>query len=60
VEPLPKRLKPLPLFALSLFLVLVVGNVISTLALCGVGDCPAEPQGYLLLQDFFGLPVTAN
>lgn len=58
VEPIPKRLKPLPLFALSLFLTLVVGNVISTLALCGAGLCPHEPHGYLLLQEYFGSNVT--
>lgn len=58
VEPLPRRLKPLPLFALSLFLALVVGNAISTLALCGLGDCPGEPQGYLLLQSYFGSNIT--
>jgi disulfide bond formation protein DsbB len=57
-EPLPRRLKPLPLFALSLFLALVVGNLISTLALCGLGDCPGEPQGYLLLQGYFGSNIT--
>jgi disulfide bond formation protein DsbB len=47
-EPMSLRLRALPLTALSLFFVLAVGNVISTLVLCGAGLCPAIPTEYLL------------
>jgi disulfide bond formation protein DsbB len=47
-EPMSVRLKALPLSALLLFLVLAIANVFSTVALCGAGLCPANPQNYLL------------
>lgn len=50
VEPMSVRLRVLPLSALTLFLVLAVGNVISTFALCGMGLCPDNPSGYLLFD----------
>jgi disulfide bond formation protein DsbB len=53
-EPMSVRLKALPLSALLLFLVLAIANVFSTVALCGAGLCPANPQDYLL---FGGTPV---
>lgn len=50
VEPMSVRLKPLPLSALLLFLVLAVANIFSTIALCGAGFCPDEPKDYILFQ----------
>jgi len=52
-EPMSARLRVLPLTALTVFLVLAVANVISTLALCGMGFCPDLPTDYLL----FGAPA---
>jgi disulfide bond formation protein DsbB len=49
-EPMSVRLKPLPLSALLLFLVLAVANIFSTIALCGAGFCPDEPKDYILFQ----------
>jgi hypothetical protein len=53
-EPMAVRLKALPLTALLVFLVLAVGNVISTVALCGAGFCPDTPTDYML---FHGTPT---
>lgn len=50
VEPMSARLKPFPLSALLLFLVLAVANIFSTIALCGAGFCPDEPKDYILFQ----------
>jgi disulfide bond formation protein DsbB len=47
-EPLSSRLDALTLTALATFAVLVVGNVFSTLFLCGLGLCPEAPTGYVL------------
>ncbi len=47
-EPLSSRLDALTLTALVTFAVLVVGNIFSTLFLCGLGFCPDAPAGYLL------------
>jgi disulfide bond formation protein DsbB len=44
------RLKGLSLIALLLFLVLTVANVFSTIALCGTGLCPDNPEDYELFQ----------
>jgi disulfide bond formation protein DsbB len=52
-EPMSVRLKVLPLTALAVFLLLAIANVISTLALCGMGLCPDVPTDYLL----FGAPA---
>jgi disulfide bond formation protein DsbB len=49
-EPMSVRLKPLPLSALLLFLVLAVANIFSTIALCGAGFCPDEPKDYILFD----------
>lgn len=49
-EPMSVRLKPLPLSALLLFLVLAVANIFSTVALCGAGFCPDEPKDYMLFE----------
>lgn len=49
-EPWSSRLSVLPLTAFVLFLVLAVGNVISTLLICGMGFCPDNPTQYLLFE----------
>jgi disulfide bond formation protein DsbB len=50
-EPWSRRLNVLPLTAFMVFIVLAVGNIISTLLICGGGLCPAAPSGYLILND---------
>ncbi len=51
-EPLVARPKLLPVMAIALLLLLAVANVISTLAICGLGvACPEKPSGYLILND---------
>jgi disulfide bond formation protein DsbB len=52
-EPWSQRLSPLPLTAIAIFAVVVVGNIISTLLICGIGFCPDNPTEYLL---FGGTP----
>ena len=47
-EPLSSRLDALTLTVLVTFAVLVVGNIFSTLFLCGLGFCPEAPVGYVL------------
>jgi len=47
-EPWSQRLSALPLTAFAIFAVVVVGNIISTLLLCGMGFCPDNPTEYLL------------
>src|SRR5262245_40196726 len=47
-EPLSSRLDALTLTVLVTFAVLVVGNIFSTLLLCGLGFCPEAPVGYVL------------
>ena len=47
-EPWSNRLDVLPLTALVTFIVLAVGNIFSTLLLCGAGFCPEAPTGYLI------------
>ena len=41
----------LPVTAVATFLLLAVGNMISTALLCGVGFCPENPGGYLIFND---------
>ena len=53
-EPMSIRLKAMPLSALVLFMALAIGNIISTVALCGAGLCPEIPTNYQL---FNGTPV---
>jgi hypothetical protein len=45
----------LPLLAVALLALLAVGNVASTLAICGVGLCPETPGGYLIFHENLGL-----
>lgn len=55
-EPLPARLRLLPVLAIALLLLLAVGNVISTLAICGIGvACPENPSGYLIFNENLSL-----
>ena len=50
-EPWSTRLSVLPLTAFALLFVLAVGNVISTVLICGAGLCPDVPAGYLIFND---------
>jgi len=47
-EPWSSNLNVLPLTAFMVFVVLAVGNVISTLLICGGSLCPDAPTGYLV------------
>jgi disulfide bond formation protein DsbB len=49
--PLPLREVTLPLLAVALLALLAVANIISTLAICGVGLCPETPGGYLIFNE---------
>mgnify|MGYP003460641850 CR=1 FL=1 len=51
------KLQLLPVLALATFFVLAAGNVISTLSICGLGNCPENPGGYLIFND--NLSVTS-
>ena len=44
-DPLPQALA---LTALVTFLLIAVGNIVSTLFLCGFGLCPDAPTGYVI------------
>jgi disulfide bond formation protein DsbB len=50
-EPWSQRLGILPLTALAVFAVVTVGNVVSTLLICGLGFCPDNPTQYLLFSN---------
>jgi disulfide bond formation protein DsbB len=50
-EPWSSRLGTLSLSAFVVFFALAVGNVISTLLICGMGFCPDTPAGYLIFND---------
>jgi disulfide bond formation protein DsbB len=50
-EPWSSRLSVLPLVAVAVFFALAVGNVISTVLICGAGFCPEAPGGYLIFND---------
>lgn len=49
-EPWSSRLSVLPLTAFVVFAVVAVGNLISTLLICGIGFCPENPTQYLLFN----------
>ena len=59
-EPWSQRLGVLPLTALVTFFVLAVGNVFSTLLICGAGFCPDNPTEYLIFNDQLGLTQFAQ
>ena len=59
-EPWSQRLSVLPLTALATFFVLSVGNVLSTLLICGAGFCPENPTEYLIFNDQLGLTQFAQ
>lgn len=51
-EPLPARLRLMPVTAIALLLLLALANIVSTLAICGIGAaCPERPGGYLIFND---------
>ena len=54
-SPRSSPLTVLPLTAVALLVLLAVGNVASTLAICGVGLCPEAPGGYLIFHENLGL-----
>ncbi len=45
------RLRPLPVTAIATFILLAVGNVVSTLLICGATFCPENPGGYLIFNE---------
>ena len=57
VEPVPNKLKIMLVSAFMVFAALAVGNVISTLMICGVGLCPKDPAGYLIFNDNLSLTL---
>ena len=59
-EPMSSRLRPLPVTAVATFLLLAVGNVISTALLCGAGFCPENPGGYLIFNDNLSVTMFAG
>ena len=59
-EPMSSRLRPLPVTAVATFLLLAVGNVISTVLLCGAGFCPENPGGYLIFNDNLSVTMFAG
>jgi disulfide bond formation protein DsbB len=54
-EPLPNRLKVLPLTAVAVLAALALANVVSTVAICGAGLCPEAPSGYLIFNENLSL-----
>jgi hypothetical protein len=50
-------LKVLPVLAVALLATLALGNVISTLAICGAGLCPDNPAGYMIFNDNLSLTL---
>jgi disulfide bond formation protein DsbB len=54
-EPWSSRLNVLPLTAFVAFVVLAIGNVISTILICGGAFCPEAPGGYLIFNDNLSL-----
>jgi hypothetical protein len=59
-EPWSNRLSVLPLTAVAVFFALAVGNIISTLLICGAGFCPEAPAGYLIFNDNLRLTELAQ
>ena len=53
--PIPLRQVTLPILAVALLALLAVANVVSTLAICGVGLCPETPGDYLIFNENLGL-----
>jgi hypothetical protein len=49
-EPWSQRLSVLPLTAFVVFAIVTVGNILSTLLICGMGFCPDNPTQYLLFD----------
>jgi hypothetical protein len=55
--PIPLRQVTLPLLAVALLALLAVANIVSTLAICGVGLCPEAPGGYLIFNENLRLAI---
>jgi disulfide bond formation protein DsbB len=49
-EPWSQRLSVLPLTAVVVFAAITVGNIVSTLLICGMGFCPDNPTQYILFS----------
>jgi len=60
VEAMSSRLRPLPVTAVATFILLAIGNVVSTLLLCGAGFCPETPGGYLIFNENLRLTMFAG
>jgi disulfide bond formation protein DsbB len=59
-EPMSSRLRPLPVTAVVTFILLAIGNVVSTILLCGGGFCPETPGGYLIFNENLRLTMFAG
>lgn len=59
-EPMSSRLRPLPVAAVVTFILLAIGNVVSTILLCGGGFCPETPGGYLIFDENLRLTMFAG
>jgi disulfide bond formation protein DsbB len=59
-EPWSSRLNVVPLTAFLMFVVLAIGNVLSTLLICGGGLCPPTPAGYLIFNDSLSLTLLGD
>ena len=59
-EAMSSRLRPLPVTAVATFILLAIGNVVSTLLLCGGGFCPETPGGYLIFNENLRLTMFAG
>jgi disulfide bond formation protein DsbB len=59
-EPMSSRLRPLPVTAVVTFILLAIGNVVSTVLLCGGGFCPETPGGYLIFNENLRLTMFAG
>ena len=49
--------RALSVSAVTLLGLLAVGNVVSTLFICGLGTCPDGPSGYLIFRENLGLAL---
>ena len=56
--PIPLSQVTMPLLAVGLLALLAVANIVSTLAICGLGLCPETPGGYLIFNENLRLALT--
>jgi hypothetical protein len=59
-EALWTKLRPLPATAIATFILLAVGNVVSTVLICGAAFCPENPGGYLIFNENLQLTLFAG